>query len=209
MKNRILTDTDRIKFRGLIEDMFDKVPDMMKRKIDRANVQQAFAVDFIYPKYAKKKNILCVGSYEDTAYEYLKVKGLKMIAIDPAINMDLHTFVGKVDEKFDLIFSVSVIEHVENDEEFIKDICNLLDKDGIAVLTMDFNDTYSTRHRHTSHKPAEDYRLYTLNDYKRLGKIIEDNGCMYVDEFVANSPPDFTYGDSKYSFSTMVFKKIK
>jgi SAM-dependent methyltransferase len=208
MLNRILNQVDRIKFEPIIQDMYKELPAMMSRKIPEANIQQAFMVDFIYPKYSKRE-ILCVGSYEDTAYEYLKLKELDITAIDPEENVDLHTYKEHSDKTFGLIFSTSVIEHVEKDEEFISDICDLLSKNGIAVLTMDFNDTYDPKSKATSHKPSVDYRLYTSKDYIRLGKILESKGCIYIDEFIADSPPDFTYENSKYSFATMVFKKVK
>ena len=244
MKNRILTDSDRNKFKSIIDKMFDALPKEMDRKISRANVQQAFMVDFIYPKF-KDKKILCVGSFEDTAYEYLKTLGVKMVGIDPRINYDLNTYKSKTNEKFELIFSTSVIEHVENDEQFIRDICELLVVGGIGVLTTDFLedqpvanivDQFLTangikngirmgrekrmelrrlqdeqRNKATLViKPKEDFRLYTSSDYKRITKILEKYNCFFVDEFLADLEPDFElFPGCKYSFSTMVFRKLR
>lgn len=244
MKNRILTNSDRKKFKPIIDKMFTTLPKEMSRKISEANVQQAFMVDFIYPKF-KDKKILCVGSFEDTAYEYLKTLGVKMVGIDPRINYDLHTYKSKTSEKFDLIFSTSVIEHVEYDGEFIRDICELMNVGGIGVLTTDFlenqpieniTDQFLTangikngirmgrekrmelrrlqdeqKNKATIvKKPNEDYRLYTSSDYKRISKILEEYNCFFVDEFTANSEPDFElFPGCKYSFSTMVFRKLR
>jgi SAM-dependent methyltransferase len=206
MNNRILTDRDREKFAGLIEKMHVAVPNMMKRKIPRANVQQAFIVSEIIKRYRDEDDILCVGSYEDTGFEYLLTLGYPIIGISPETNGTyLHDFTDTIDTKFDLIFSTSVMEHVLNDEEFIEDICKLLKENGTAILTIDFKETWKPKDK----KPAVDYRLYTTRDYKRLAKIIEKHSCFFIDEIIADVQPDFEYEGCQYSFSTMIFKKLE
>lgn len=209
MYNKILTKADRKKYSKLIEDMFTLVPEMMARKIPEANVNQAFIIDMVLNVNRKGDKVLCVGSYEDTAYEYLKLKELDIIGICPEQNYNLHEYVGKENNTFDIIFATSVLEHVDNDEEFIEDICKLLNPNGMAILTVDFKETYNPNDKRSNKKPDVDYRLYTSKDYKRLSKVIEDNGCYFVDEFTATSKPDFTYENIKYNFSTMVFKRLK
>jgi len=238
MKNRILLPVNKGEFSSIIDDMYKTLPDMMKRKIPESEIQAAFAIDYITNRYHSGE-LLCVGSYEDVTYEYLKAKGVSVVGIDPQINVDLHTYRKSTDKKFDMVFSVSVIEHVENDEEFIEDISNLLCKNGTGILTTDFLENWfpseqqalkipnlsksTTKERlywvkklneskkerkPFSPKPKEDYRLYTSKDYKRLSNVLEKNGCFFVDEFIANVEPYFTYDLCKYSFSTMVFRKI-
>lgn len=197
--NRVLNDTDRETLSPLIQDMVKELPDLMGRKYPRANVQQAFAVDFIL-NYKKLNSYLCVGCYEDSAYEYLKRKGYDIEGIDPIINYDLHTFVNTTFKRYDCIFSVSIIEHVERDEEFVADICSLLNKDGIAIITMDFREEVGA-------VPVEDYRLYRHADYIRLERVILNCGCELLDAPELDSEPDFQYGAAKYSFSTLVLKK--
>jgi len=205
MINRVLTNKDRIKYKPIIDDMLVKVPDMMARKIPESYVQQAFAIDFIQRKYKTGNTILCVGCYEDTSYEYLKLKGMNIIGIDPLINYDLKGFLKTTNDKYDFIMSVSVMEHVSNDSEFIKDICHTLKVGGTAVLTVDFNDQWKAG----KPKPSIDYRLYTTADYKRLASVMANENCFLVDEISGNVDPDFTFEGSKYSFATMVFKKFE
>ena len=245
MKNRVLSDSDVKQFSDIINNMYKVLPEMMKRKIPGSEVQAAFAIDYLINRH-KDKKILCVGSYEDVACAYLKVKGIKMIEIDPVINSDLHTFKESTKKKFDIIFSVSVIEHVEDDEQFIKDICQLMNVGGIGLLTMDFLDNQPVikytdlvnqfltaegvkngirmgrekrmelrrlqdqmKQYPSNTKPKEDCRLYTVEDYKRLSKVMKEYDCFMVDEISADVEPYFEHDGCKYSFSTMVFRKLR
>ncbi len=238
MKNRILSEKDKKQFSGIIEDMYKVLPEMMKRKIPGSEVQTAFAIDYLLNR-SKNKKVLCVGSYEDVTCVYLKTKGINIVEIDPVINYDLHTFKSNTKDKFDIIFSVSVIEHVQDDELFIKDICELLNTGGVGLLTMDFLENQPTndstinfltvegikngirmgrekrmelrRLQDAMSKfkvPVGDYRLYTTSDYKRLSNVMEKYSCFMVDEIVADVEPYFEYNNCKYSFSTMVFRKV-
>lgn len=230
MKNRILSDKDRLMFAPLMEEMRKTIPELMVKKIPRSEVQATFVLDYIL-KFGKNKKILCIGCDEDLVYEYLNKIGVKVTAIDPLINYDLHTFYLKTQDKFDIIFSVSVMEHVKDDEQFIKEICDLLNINGIALLTMDFFEGYgeprltldevkrnirlgrSVGTRFETSKErfknlSTNVRLYTSADYKRLSKIVEDSDCFFVDEFIADVEPDFEIVGCKYNFSTMVFKKL-
>ena len=206
--NNILDDKARKLYQGTIEQMFDQLPVLMQRKIPEANVQQAFVLDTVYKTISNIENpkILCVGSFEDTASEFLKILGFEVEEVDPMLNYDLETFVTKPttrENSYDVIFSTSVIEHVEKDDEFLMLISDLLKPGGIAVLTCDFCDTYKVG----DPKPAVDYRFYTQKDIKErlLSKIID---CSLVDEPHWDCPnPDFNYGGFNYTFGTIVLRK--
>lgn len=205
MHNRILNEQDRKQLQPLIEEMFKTCPEMMSRKIPEANIQQAYIIREVLKKYRPGDKVLCVGVYEDTAYEYLKTKGIEIVGIDPQVNTDLRTFAKQTTEKFHIIFSTSTIEHVANDAEFIQDICNLLEVGGYAFLTADFREDYKPG----IPKPSVDYRLYTSADYKRLSKVAGDRNCFFLDELIPDVTPYFHYENADYSFSTMVFKKLR
>ena len=207
--NRILTNEDRKHFEPLIKDMSETCPEMMSRKIGAANVQQSFALDHVLtllesPPFDGYGTICCAGSFEDTAGEFLRVMNYDITMVDPAINSDLHTIRTSTDKKFDMVLSVSVLEHVQNDEEFIEDICVLLNPGGTAVLTCDFNDAYKPG----DPLPATDVRFFTKHDLsERLVKVLESNGCALADTPDWNAPPDFIYQGHLYSFATFVFTK--
>lgn len=208
--NRILDNTARLQYKETIDKLFELCPTMMKHKIPEANVQQAFvldtahrlAVSFVSPK------MLCVGSFMDTAVAGLNALGYQMDEIDPVLNYDLNEFLHKPSTKlsnYDLIISTSVIEHVQDDLLFLKQISELLKPGGIAILTCDYNDQYKSG----DPIPSVDFRFYTQNDFKkRLLPQLKD--CSLID-----SPqwdclnPDFTYEKYKYTFATLVFQKNK
>jgi len=198
--NKILNDGDRQNSEDTVE-LFRKVcPELLARKYPRANVQQAFGYEIALEFSNEVQKILFVGCFEDTAYEALLAKGFDVIGIDPVINYDLAAFKLATSELFNVILSISVIEHVPDDEQFIKDICSLLSPGGYGVITMDYRNA-------PGNKPVEDYRLYTESDYKRLNTILAENGCYMLDDFDPTGEPDFQYGNCFYSFSTLVFRK--
>jgi len=208
--NRILDNAARVQYESVINKLFELVPDMMSRKIPEANVQQAFVLNTVQnlATQFKSPKILCVGSYEDTAAAGLKKLGYKLKEIDPAINFDLNRFFHRLftrKRSYDIIFSTSVIEHVKDDELFIRQIAELLVQGGIAILTCDYNDHYKPG----DPIPSEDFRLYTQKDFKeRLLPLLKD--CSLVDEPQWDCPnPDFTYAGCRYTFATFVFRKNK
>jgi SAM-dependent methyltransferase len=206
--NLVLDDEARALYRPAERALFKACPEMMARKIPRANVQQAFVLDAAlnYLMQVERPRALCVGSFEDTACETIKSIGCAVDAIDPALNVDLATFRSlptTLDGTYDLVFSTSVIEHVADDEAFVADIAALLKPDGVAVITMDFNDAWRPGMR----KPVVDHRLYTIRDIvERL--LPRMPGCRLVDEPAWDEGKiDFEYEGSEYAFATLVVRK--
>jgi SAM-dependent methyltransferase len=208
--NRILDNAARQQYKAVIDAFYDLLPEMMSRKIPEANIQQAFVFDTVH-KFASRFDspaMLCVGIYDDTAAAALKQHGYQMDEVDPVLNYDLNTFMHKpstVKDSYDIIFSTSVIEHVKDDECFIKQIAGLLAPGGIAILTCDYNDQYQPGDA----IPQEDFRFYTQKDFlERLLPLIKD--CSLVDEPQWDCPnPDFVYAGCRYTFATFVFRKNK
>ena len=205
--NTVLTDNMREYFNDHIEEIAQLCPEMHERKIERANIQQAFVKAKVEEFANKKSKMLCVGYNEDTAYFSLKQKGYNVIGIDPLFDMDLATFYEQCDciEKYDIIFSTSVIEHVPNDIEFISQIADLLMPGGYAVITMDYNNSY----KNGDPLPTTDERFYTIEHL--LTNFIPNLGnCQLVGCYDwQQHDPDFTYENIDYSFASLVFRKNK
>ena len=210
--NRILDDAARKQYQPIVTFLFAVVPEIMSRKIPEANVQQAFVFDTVLKfsqKLSSNSQVLCIGSYEDTAALGLKHIGVSIEDIDPILNYDLNTFFGKpstIKNSYDIVFSTSVIEHVENDELFISQIVDLLAPGGTAILTCDYNDQYKPG----DSIPDVDFRFYTQKDFKeRFLPLLKD--CFWVDQPQWDCPnPDFIYaGLYRYTFATLVFQKKK
>jgi SAM-dependent methyltransferase len=203
--NRLLTDKDRDYYSKLIDKMFELCPEMMSRKISRANVQQAFMLEVVKLELEAKPGatILCVGSFEDTASECLKKHGIPVTDIDPITNnMYLHDF-AKTSATYDIVFSTSVIEHVDDDTEFVQDMCKVLSAGGIGILTCDFNNDYKVGDK----LPYSDVRFYTKKDFTRMKKILKDYGCKLVDKPDWSGNIDFNHDGCDYSFATFMFRK--
>lgn len=205
MNNTVLTDTHRENLKPSIDELFQLLPEMMSRKIARANVQQAFAFNYIKENFDTSVKMLCAGSHEDTCCHGLLKLGYNIVTIDPVHNYDLHTYCRLNNyQQFDVVFSVSVIEHVPNDDEFIDDICKSLKPGGTCVLTCDFKNSYKPG----DYIPHEDHRLYTEHDLLvRFKNILDNNNCTILGDCDYSALPDFEYANVYYSFATYVFTK--
>jgi hypothetical protein len=210
--NRILDHRARLEHADTIHRLFQVAPGTMARKIQEANVQQAFVADValhVARQGPPQPRVLCVGAFEDTATALLRAEGLSPQEVDPALNHDLDTFVQLPTTRpasYDIIYATSVLEHVQDDARFVRQICQLLRPGGVGILTCDFNDRY----RPGDPRPAVDYRLYTEHDLQtRLGQVLRDNGCALLDSpRWKEGEPDFVYqGIWRYSFATLVFRK--
>jgi SAM-dependent methyltransferase len=205
--NRILIDNDRKLYLPVVFQMCNYAPQMMSRKIPEANVQQAFVLNMVYNLAMQIDNprILCVGSFEDTAAASLKAIGYQIEEIDPSINYDLDSYCKLVTTKkdsYDIIFSTSVLEHVDDDKLFIEETAGLLKPGGAAILTCDFNNRY----RAGDKLPSTDFRFYTDVSLKELMKSAMD--CSLVGEPIWNEGyPDFVYEKVSYCFASLVFRK--
>lgn len=203
LTNIILDDTQRNAYSKIILEMKSALPEMMARKIDRANIQQAWMLDTIRKVTQIEDVLLSVGSYEDTAYEMLKKDGYSVIGIDPVINYDIGQYAKLSKHKFDVVFSTSVIEHVEDDEQFIIDMASLMKPDAYGFFTCDFNNQYPD-----VPKPSVDARLYTLQDLtERIPNLLHRCGCQIIGLVDYSGQIDFEYEGCKYAFASVCFKK--
>ena len=209
--NRILDNDARNRYKPTIDFFSRYLPDIIAKKIPEANVQQAFVFDTAVRLSNKSLNckILAVGAFEDTAAEGLKLLNYNIDEIDPILNYDLDTYISKPGVKpstYDIIISTSVIEHVPNDEQFVKDIAFLLKKGGYGILTCDYNDKYKPG----DDIPVVDYRFYTQKDFnERLMKAIPD--CQLIDtpKWECENPDFYLAGKYNYTFASFVFQKVR
>jgi SAM-dependent methyltransferase len=180
----------------------------MSRKIPEANIQQAFVFETVrnLSRQFQQPRILSVGSYEDTACIGLQKTGIAVDGIDPVLNYDLSTFLtkpGVMENKYDIIFSTSVIEHVEDDNKFVSEITEILKPGGFAILTCDYKQDYKPGDK----IPRVDFRFYTREDLsERLPSHMKD--CSIYGEYNWNCPqPDFWFENINYTFAGFVMQK--
>lgn len=209
--NRVLTDADREKLADTMRTMFQFWPELYNRKIADSMVQFAFCYDTalllgIQAALDTQKTpyVLAAGSHEDIATECLKLNGFVVVGVDPVINCDLHTFRLRTSKLFNLVVSASVLEHAENDEEFIADCCDLLLPGGFGIFTMDFKDDWSQGQR----VPYTSRRFYTTHDLTiRLPNVLAAHNCELVDEPDYSGKDRFSWENINYSFASFVFRK--
>ncbi|HEU4380437.1 MAG TPA: methyltransferase domain-containing protein [Hyphomicrobiaceae bacterium] len=157
----------------------------------------------------RSKKMLCVGSFEDTACYSLQGLGYRIDAIDPSIDGDLAEFRRQHPQRlntYDIVFSTSVIEHVPDDETFVADMVAMLAPGGYAMLTCDYNDTWTP----DQPKPSSDVRIYTRADMQRL--IAAMGHVELLDEpDWQDHEPDFTIAeagvDMRYGFATLTVRR--
>lgn len=206
--NRILDNKARTQYENVIKLLCQLCPDEMSRKIPEANIQQAFVFETVRNLSSgfQSPRILSVGSYEDTACAGLQKLGFDVTGIDPVLNYDLSTFItkpGVISNKFDIIFSTSVIEHVENDERFAAETAGLLKPGGFVIFTCDYKQDYKPGDK----IPRVDFRFYTKNDLEnRLISAMPD--CKIYGAYDWECPqPDFRFENINYTFASFVVQK--
>ena len=207
--NRILDNVARELYKPAVDKLTELVPEAMSRKIAEANVQQAFVFDTVHRYLLRYENpkVLCAGSHEDTASMGLIKMGCKIEEIDPMLNYSLQEYFTQfatAKNSCDIIFSTSVIEHVADDEFFIKCVAGLLAPGGVAVITCDYKEGWEPNEP----KPKGIERFYTQRDLR--DRLLPAMGnCRLVDEPQWSCPnPDFNYwGIYQYTFATFVVTK--
>lgn len=206
--NRILDNSARDQYAQVIKLLCQLCPDEMSRKIPEANIQQAFVFETVRNLSRKftSPHILSVGSYEDTACTSLQKLGVAVDGIDPVLNYDLTTFMtkpGVSGNKYDIIFSTSVIEHVEDDNRFTGEIAEMLRPGGFAVLTCDYKQDYKPGDK----IPRVDFRFYTKNDLENRLPGNMKNCRIYCSHNWDCPAPDFWFENINYTFATFVVRK--
>lgn len=204
--NRVLTDFDRENLQLVCLEMQRMWPELFSRKISDSMVQFAYLYNYCNNKfYSKDVAILLAGSHEDIVGECLRYNGFHTVGIDPAINCDLHTFVQRNPKyRVSVVLSASVLEHTENDEEFIADSCSLLIPGGYGVFSMDFKADW-----HPGQPvPYTSRRFYTPSDLtERLRGVLKTHGCDLVEEPDYTAKDRFVWDGINYSFATWIFRK--
>jgi len=207
--NRILDNQARAQYKPVIDQMEVLVPEIMASKIPAANIQQAYIFDAVkhFASQFQSPRMLCVGSYDDSASASLKKLGYTIEEVDPQVNgMDLNMFFNLPSTReasYDIIFSTSVLEHVEDDELFMSQMAQLLKPRGVGLLTCDYNDL---------HTPADpviqgDYRFYTQKDLiARILPVLKNCSLVDVPHWEATNP-DFIFLGYRYTFATLAFRK--
>lgn len=195
------------KYKKEFDLMEEHAEDMLKRKIHSSLHQSAQILHHILNNISDDSILLSVGAYDDLPTEVLTGMGYHVAKIDPVINMDLHEYrMSPKHNKFDLIFSTSVIEHEQNDEQFIIDMCDLLKPGGLCLFTCDFKPDYV----HGDPLPTTAVRFYTKGRLIYLLDSADTHGCKPTNKHEWNITPDeldFQWEGIDYCFAGVSLRK--
>ena len=168
------------------------VPTIIKEKFYPGLIQHCYmmrAVLFHINKI-KNPNILCIGSYMDPLAIYLRRLGYWVDDCDPNLNYDFDELLHKpsiVKKKYDLIFSISVLEHVNDDLNLIRLSYKKLKRKGLSIHTVDFKENPELI-------PNTHIRFYNYNSALKIKE-------KYKLPEIKNSPKyDVYYNNTNYSF---------
>jgi SAM-dependent methyltransferase len=132
------------------------------------------------PQYQSQQTVVDFGAGIGTFAELVKQRGFDVICIeyDDQLRNHLNVKLGYTAYKtlnemdafsMKYIYSLNVLEHIENDEETINDIFKALDKNGLLYLYVPaFNLLYSTMDKKVGH-----FRRYR---YRELREKLEKAG---------------------------------
>lgn len=126
-------------------------------------------------KYNRKTvKILDFGAGIGTYSDMLKELGYKIDCVEPDPDMTkllkknhkVYSDIKQVKEKYDIIYSLNVLEHIEDDTKALADLkSRLSDKGEIILFVPAFNVIYNKLDKKSGH-----YRRYRKKDLEKLAK---------------------------------------
>lgn len=117
-----------------------------------------YAYCLLYSGHRHHGNVLDVGSARSVFPYYLASKGYQVTTLDMAdseyrqqmgakfgvraVTADLLDYQHNLENRFDLISNLSVVEHIDKDTQAVINLAGYLKPGGIMVISSDFYDTY-------------------------------------------------------------------
>lgn len=204
--NRVLTPRDRERLRPSIEQMHELCPDIMSRKFPQAVFQNAFIFEQAKHLLQPGDRIILIGGYEDPIGPCLRQLGYDVTITDPQVDgrdsyQVLHDCL-KSGDRYEMVISCSVLEHVEEDTVFIKTLYELLKPGGIALLTTDFKYDWQPG----VPKPTPDVRLYTPERLQSLASALPEGSMLSAADW-QRLPAYFHYDGADYGFCSLAFRR--
>ena len=204
--NRVLTPRDRERLRPAVAELHELCPGMMSRKFPQAVFQNAFIFEQARHLAKRGDSIILVGGYEDPIGPALERLGYRVTITDPQVDGRDSTQVLydslRSGTLYDLVISCSVLEHVEEDVDFVQSLFELLKPGGTALLTADFRADWHSG----IPKPAPDVRLYSPVRLRVLADALPPGSLIGPPAWDA-VPPYFHYDGSDYGFCSFAFRR--
>jgi len=159
-----------------------------------------YGYSLLYSGHRFRGKVLDIGSAKSVFPYYLASKDYDVSCIDIAdreyremmgkkfnvksLTGDLQQFLPELENKFDLITNLSVIEHIPNDTQTVLNLAKYLKSGGIMVISTDFYEKYleypDANRIIVADRPAgshTDSRVYTPDTFmERIITPLEENG---------------------------------
>ena len=168
------------------------------RRFNERPVEYGFVFKHLARIYPRK--VLDVGTGMTALPHLMRSCGFLVTAIDnikdywPSGMCNRHYFVmddditdSKLDDKFDFITCVSVLEHIEDSEAALRNMSRLLNSDGYLVLTFPYNENNYVRNVYDLVGSSYGQDLpYICQSYSRreLNEWIQGSKCEVIDQEV-------------------------
>lgn len=194
-----------------------------------------YAYCLLYSGYTHRGKVLDVGSAQSVLPYYLASKGCDVTTIDicdseyrenigkkfniKTITADLINLVPGLENQFDFITNLSVIEHIDKDTQAIKNLARYLKPNGVMVISTDFYKHYieypDANRMLVVDRPAGshcDSRVYTTATFmQRIIEPLEDMGVYRVgltnyNNVSINDPKEYVVR-GLYTFGIAVLRK--
>jgi SAM-dependent methyltransferase len=205
--NRVLSPQDRKALIPIVNELHGLEPDIMSRKFPEAVFQNAFNFQQARTLARPTDSIILIGGYEDPIGPALRKLGHHVTITDPDIDgrdlNDVWSDSNATQERWDMVVSCSVLEHVEDDFLFLLQLHQLLKPGGLALLTTDFNHDWKPG----LPKPKTDVRFYTPTRLRTLASMFPQ-GTFVEGLRWQPSAPYFQYENSCYGFCSLMMRNI-
>lgn len=204
--NRVLTPADRETLRPAVDELTHLCPDIMSRKYPGAVFQNAFIFEQVKRYASRSDRIMLIGGYEDPIGPALRDLGFNVTITDPQVDgKNAHAVwcdAIRSGQRFEIVVSCSVIEHVADDARFVVQLYHLLKPGGVALLTTDFRADWKPDMR----PPIADSRLYSPERLLWLAANLPDGALLHAPTW-APYEPYFDFDGVRYGFCSLAFRK--
>ncbi len=205
--NRVLSPQDRKALIPSVKELHALEPDIMSRKFPLAVFQYAFNFEQARHTIKDHDSVMIIGGYEDPIGPSLRRLGYQVEISDPMIDgRGMDDVWGEsylTGQRWDMVISCSVLEHVEDDYLFLLQIHQIIKPGGVAYLTTDFNDNWTPG----KPKPRTDVRFYTPTRLRRIAQMFPE-GTFVGGTRWAPIHPYFHYENSSYGFCSITMKNV-
>lgn len=142
--SRILKQTEWPSYRKELELMQKYAGVLMAHRMMPELIQHAFVLNFILERYTRHSKILCVGSVGDVTLCVLKQLGYNAGEVDPKINWTFESFAPNAIDRYDCIYAIDVLEHIEDEIGMLKAMNSILIPGGIGIIVCKFKSSWAS-----------------------------------------------------------------